>query len=114
MSITLTNVNAQAEFRGWPFPLNQTPKNGHNIFLTYLKEKIMNIMKLKTAARNAAAIVAVAAMSAPAMADTNLLDTASTEIGALKTGIIAFGAVVVGLAVVIATISVAKRVINKA
>ena len=61
-----------------------------------------------------AVVSSVALMSLPAMAETNLLDTASTEIGALKTGIIAFGAVVVGLAVVIATISVAKRVINKA
>lgn len=61
-----------------------------------------------------AVVSSVALLSLPAMADTNLLDTASTEIGALKTGIIAFGAVVVGLAVVIATISVAKRVINKA
>lgn len=61
-----------------------------------------------------AVVSSVALLSLPAMAETNLLDGASTEIGALKTGIIAFGAVVVGLAVVIATISVAKRVINKA
>lgn len=74
----------------------------------------MKFQNLKNKAKLALATVAVSALSAPAMAETNLLDGASTEIGALKTGIIAFGAVVVGLAVVIATISVAKRVINKA
>lgn len=61
-----------------------------------------------------AVVSSVALISLPAMAETNLLDTASTEIGALKTGIVAFGSVVVSLAIAIATISVAKRVINKA
>ena len=74
----------------------------------------MKFQNLKNKAKFALATVAVSAMSAPAMADTNLLDTASTEIGALKNWHYRIGAVVVGLAVVIATISVAKRVINKA
>lgn len=74
----------------------------------------MKFQNLKNKAKYALATVAVSAMSAPVMAESNLLDTASTEVGALKTGIVAFGAVVVSLAVAIATISVAKRVINKA
>lgn len=57
----------------------------------------------------------VVAMPALAMAsDTNLLESATTEIGALKAGVIAFGVVVIGIAVAMATITIAKRGINKA
>ena len=74
----------------------------------------MNIMKLKTAARNAAATVSVAAMSAPVWADGTPLEAAQTEIGGLKTGIVALGGVILGIAVAIVTIGVIKRAVSKA
>ncbi|HFC8523339.1 TPA: hypothetical protein ACFRHA_002298 [Neisseria subflava] len=74
----------------------------------------MNIMKLKTAARNAAATVAVAVMSAPVWADGSPLEAAQTEIGGLKAGIVAIGAVIIGIAVATVTIGVIKRAVSKA
>ena len=74
----------------------------------------MNIMKLKTAARNASATVAVAAMSAPVWADSSPLESAQTEIGNLKTGIVALGGVIIGIAVAIVVIGVIKRAVSKA
>lgn len=75
--------------------------------------KLMNTCR-KYGAKLAVVAAAPLVLSTQALAESNLLDTASTEIGALKTGIVAFGSVVVSLAIAIATISVAKRVINKA
>lgn len=74
----------------------------------------MNIMKLKTAARNAAATVAVAVMSAPVWADDTPLEAAKTEIASLKTGIVALGGVIIGIAVAIVVIGVIKRAVSKA
>ena len=74
----------------------------------------MNIMKLKTAARNAAATVSVAVMSAPVWAEGTPLDAAKTEIASLKAGIVDLGGVILGIAVAIVTIGVLKRAVSKA
>lgn len=74
----------------------------------------MNIMKLKTAARNAAATVSVAVMSAPVWADDTALEAAKAEIASMKTGIAGIGGVIIGVAVAIVTIGVIKRAVSKA
>lgn len=74
----------------------------------------MNIMKLKTAARNVAATVAVAVMSAPVWADDTPLEAAKAEIASMKTGIAGIGGVIIGVAVAIVTIGVIKRAVSKA
>ncbi len=74
----------------------------------------MNIMKLKTAARNAAATVAVAVMSAPVFADDTPLEAAKAQIGGLKAGIVDLGSVIIGIAVAVVVVGVIKRAVNKA